>query len=456
MSFFGFGGNGSKPQTKMRCHYEVMGLEKSCSAEEIKKAYKKKALQWHPDRNFGNEAEAEERFKEVTSAYNVLSDAHERKWYDNHRESILRGTAGTKDSKKRTEFEDNLDLWQFFNTGCYSDFGDDSDGFYAVYSHVFENLLAYENNEEQQQVEPGGKKHGLIDYPPFGDSMSTDSDTVNFYNQWSNFVSVLSFSWEDEYNPAEADHRQVRREIEKHNKKARDAGRRKYVDLVRALVAFVRKRDPRIERIEEEHALRKQEELERRNKVKADVKARREAYRVALANGEIEEDPVEKQRREQEYSNAYLLADESSEDEGDEWAEVGGRVRRRRRRKGRGRGAKIEEATRIDSDSENEGLDEAVGALRVAAEQESEGEDEEEEEEEEEEFKCELCKKDFQSYAQLSQHLTSKAHRRAEKDKEKEDAKGGGKGRKKGGEKKVFVKRGAKSATEGQWDDDLH
>ena len=168
MSFFGFAGNGSTPKPKMRCHYEVMGLEKSCSAEEIKKAYKKKALQWHPDRNFGNEAEAEERFKEVTSAYNVLSDAHERKWYDDHRESILRGTDGMKDGKKRSDFEDNLDLWQFFNTGCYSNFNNGPDGFYAVYSRVFENLLAYENNEDQQQVDTAGKKRGLIDYPHLG------------------------------------------------------------------------------------------------------------------------------------------------------------------------------------------------------------------------------------------------------------------------------------------------
>ena len=58
--------------------------------------------------------------------------------------------------------------------------------------------------------------------------MSIDSDVINFYNQWSNFVSILSFSWEDEYNPAEADHRQVRREIEKQNKRARDAGQKVY------------------------------------------------------------------------------------------------------------------------------------------------------------------------------------------------------------------------------------
>ena len=101
----------------------------------------------------------------------------------------------------------------------------------------------------------------------------------------------------------------------------------------------------------------------------------------------------------------------------------------RRRKKGKKGGPKREQILIEESDSEEEkGLDmpegsalaDGVGALRMAA---AEQEEEEEEEEEQQEFKCELCKKDFQSYAQLSQHLTSKAHRRAEKDKEKEDAK---------------------------------
>ena len=422
----------------MSCHYEVMGVERTATADEIKKAYKKQALKWHPDRNFGKEAEAEERFKEVTSAYNVLSDSHERKWYDDHRESILRGTDGTRDAgKKRSDFEDNLDLWQFFNTSCYDGFGDDGESFYSVYSHVFENLLAYENNEEQQQTEPNGKKHGLVDYPPFGDRMSSSSDTINFYNNWSNFVTILSFSWEDEYNPSEAENRQVRREIEKHNKKARDTGRRKYTDLVKALVAFVRKRDPRIQVIETAAAQKKKQEAEHRRQIRQDELDRREAYRVALANGEIEEDPEEKARREQEYSTAYLLADESSDEDGDgtnEWDEVGGRVKRGRRSRKKG----IMKSTGGSERGEEE---EEEGPELVAKAGGGSTANQEEEEEEEEEFSCELCKKSFDSYAQLAQHLTSKAHRRAEKDKEKEEkSRGGGKGPRK--EKKSFVKRG--------------
>ena len=64
-----------------RDYYEVLGVEKSASAEEIKKAYRKNAMKYHPDRNPGDK-EAEEKFKELGEAYEVLSDADKRSRYD--------------------------------------------------------------------------------------------------------------------------------------------------------------------------------------------------------------------------------------------------------------------------------------------------------------------------------------------------------------------------------------
>ena len=61
--------------------YKVLGVDKKASAEEIKKAYRKLARQYHPDRN-PDDAKAEARFKEVQHAYDVLSDADKRKQYD--------------------------------------------------------------------------------------------------------------------------------------------------------------------------------------------------------------------------------------------------------------------------------------------------------------------------------------------------------------------------------------
>jgi molecular chaperone DnaJ len=64
-----------------RDYYEVLGVARSASAEEIKKAYRKLAIQYHPDKNPGN-SEAEEKFKEAAAAYEVLSNAEKRQNYD--------------------------------------------------------------------------------------------------------------------------------------------------------------------------------------------------------------------------------------------------------------------------------------------------------------------------------------------------------------------------------------
>jgi DnaJ-class molecular chaperone len=69
----------------MRTHYETLGIAEGASPDEIKSAYRKLAMQWHPDRNQGN-AEAEEKFKEISGAYEVLSDPGKRQEYDLQRQ----------------------------------------------------------------------------------------------------------------------------------------------------------------------------------------------------------------------------------------------------------------------------------------------------------------------------------------------------------------------------------
>ena len=77
----------------MRDYYEILAVERTADGEAIKKAYRKLALQYHPDRN-GGDKEAEEKFKEATEAYEVLRDADKRATYDRFGHAGVKGRAG--------------------------------------------------------------------------------------------------------------------------------------------------------------------------------------------------------------------------------------------------------------------------------------------------------------------------------------------------------------------------
>ena len=93
----------------MRDYYEILGVRKNDDGDAIKKAYRKLALQYHPDRNPGS-AEAEEKFKEATEAYEVLRDADKRAAYDRYGHAGVRG-AGAGAGFAGFDFTDALNIF---------------------------------------------------------------------------------------------------------------------------------------------------------------------------------------------------------------------------------------------------------------------------------------------------------------------------------------------------------
>ncbi|KAF6004259.1 DnaJ sub C member 21 [Cyanidiococcus yangmingshanensis] len=240
----------------MKC----LASAREATAEEITRAFRKAALRLHPDKNPDRAEEAAEEFKELRRAYEVLSDPHERKWYDDHREDILRG-------------RDPLDAANE-STG---DAGMTNQGFCRVYGDVFDQLA-------QEEVDAGGARP-----PPFG-SMTTEWRTVRrFYNSWENFVSAKSFAFADIWNPNEAPNRETRRAMERENRRERERARREFQTLVRELVAFVKKRDRRVLKHKEEEARREAEKMERQAQ-EQEQRGRMRALHAARLAAQLEED----------------------------------------------------------------------------------------------------------------------------------------------------------------------
>jgi len=105
-------------------YYELLGISRSATIEEIKKAYRKLALKFHPDKNKGD-AGAEEKFKEATEAYEILRDEKKRKMYDQFGHAGVSGSAGYNEG---------------FGRGAYTDFSDIFQG--STFEDLFENIFS--------------------------------------------------------------------------------------------------------------------------------------------------------------------------------------------------------------------------------------------------------------------------------------------------------------------------
>ncbi|KAI1332246.1 DnaJ domain-containing protein [Xylariaceae sp. FL0255] len=219
-------------------YYDLLRVDRAASDDDIKKAYRRRALELHPDRNFGDVENATQKFAEVQAAYDVLSDPQERAWYDSHRDAILSGHHPDDlepSAASATTTEQIFALMGRFSKAVPLD--DSPNSFFTVLRETFDRLAAAEL--------VAAVDHTRLEYPTFGESRDGDAVAKAFYSRWANFSTGLSFSWKDKWRLSDAPDRRIRRLMEKENKKLRDDAIRDFNDAVRSLVIFARKRDPR-------------------------------------------------------------------------------------------------------------------------------------------------------------------------------------------------------------------
>lgn len=311
-------------------YYELLGVESSATDIELKKAYRKKALQYHPDKNPDDVEAATKVFAQIRLAYEVLSDSQERAWYDAHKNQILR-----EDDDYYADDGDDLEpevtgttteeILKFFDPSLYTRIDDSMAGMYVLAGRVFDKLASEEILAGRQQ---GLDKYATyqdddpteltnVMYPKFGRSKSDYGTQVRkFYQVWSSFATVKTFSWKDEYRYSTAGDRRTRRAMERENKKARDTARREYNETIRSFVSFLKKRDPRVK----EGAAAYEQEKKRKNQEELRKQIAKDRAANASKRGEYEAQNWQQidDLEFQEIESHFVSGDEeASEDDGD-------------------------------------------------------------------------------------------------------------------------------------------
>ncbi|CAA7043234.1 unnamed protein product [Microthlaspi erraticum] len=239
----------SSSRSEKRCLYEVLGISKESSPDEIRSSYRRLALQRHPDKLIKaggiTEAEATAQFQELVHAYEVLSDPKERAWYDSHRSQILFAGHGADGGSKSRGMPGGSvpDLFAFFSATVYSGYSDTGKGFYKVYFDVFNSVYL---NEIKFARTLGMSLDSVKEAPIMGNLESPYAQVTAFYNYWLGFCTVMDFCWADEYDAMSGLNRKSRRLMEDENKKVRKKAKREYNETVRRLAEFVKKRDKRV------------------------------------------------------------------------------------------------------------------------------------------------------------------------------------------------------------------
>lgn len=132
----------------MSDYYAVLGISRQASQEEIKKAYRKNAVKYHPDKNPGD-PQAEAKFKEISEAYEVLSDEKKKQIYDRYGADALRGSAGMGGRGGAQGFSSMEEALRTFMNAFGGSSGSDS---------IFESFFGFDSDDAESAARQGSSK----------------------------------------------------------------------------------------------------------------------------------------------------------------------------------------------------------------------------------------------------------------------------------------------------------
>lgn len=167
-------------------YYNILEVPKSASEQDIKKAYRKLALKWHPDKNPDNKEEAEEKFKLISEAYDVLSDKEKRRIYDKYGKEGLAGGGGGRPSAGG---------FGGFHTFHFRDPDEIFREFFQHDSSIFEEFFGNNRNRHQSRMRPRDP-FAQAGFPPsfgfsssfgFSDGFGNDPFGSNSFSSFQSF-----------------------------------------------------------------------------------------------------------------------------------------------------------------------------------------------------------------------------------------------------------------------------
>ncbi|XP_003784894.1 dnaJ homolog subfamily B member 3-like [Otolemur garnettii] len=175
-------------------YYEVLGVPRQASSEAIKKAYRKLALKWHPDKNPENKEEAEQRFKQVAEAYEVLSDTKKRDIYDRYGKVGVDGGSGASGRP----FEDPFEFTFTFRdpADVFKEFFGGRDPFsFDFFGDPLENILGGQRSSRGSRIRGSAPFFSTFtEFPAFGGSFSLDTGFTSFGSLGNEGRSSFSMS----------------------------------------------------------------------------------------------------------------------------------------------------------------------------------------------------------------------------------------------------------------------